>query len=98
MNRFGHTGGFNAILDTLKNETAEKATLTTMGYLITMISMPSRLFHRDWLAEFAEPFTTAMKKQLLSSPDSALKGVTANDVGQIQTSISSINQRVMDKP
>ena len=32
-----------------------------MGYMITMISMPSKLFHKDWLTEFATAFTTAMR-------------------------------------
>ena len=31
-----------------------------MSYMITMISMPSKLFHRDWIAEFAAAFTAAM--------------------------------------
>ena len=57
MNTFGHRGGFAAILNALKNRTPDdKLTLTTMGYLITMVSMPSRLFHKDWLAEYANDF------------------------------------------
>lgn len=55
-------------------------TLTVMGYMITMISMPSKLWHKDWLADNAVPFGEAMKKQLLSAPDKILKDVTANDV------------------
>ena len=47
MNRFGNAGGFDALLDTLANQTTDdKLTLTTMGYMITMISMPSKLFHK----------------------------------------------------
>ena len=51
MNRFGHNGGFDAILEVLSTgELDDTLTLTTMGYLITMISMPAKLFHKDWLA------------------------------------------------
>jgi len=98
MNNFGNSGGFACILDALANGTPDdKLTLTTMGYMITMISMPSKLFHRDWLAEFAAPLVAAMKAQLLGAPDKILKDVPANDVSQMQISISSINSRVMDK-
>ena len=78
MNRFGSNGGFNALLDTLKNGVIdENLTLTLMSYLITMISMPSKLFHKDWMAEFATQFTEAMRKQLIDAPDNILKNVKA---------------------
>jgi len=61
MNHFGNTGGFSAILDTLANQQPDDdLTLTAMAYMITMISMPSKLFHRDWVAEFATKYTAAM--------------------------------------
>ena len=86
------------MLDTLENGVVdENLTLTTMGYMITMLSMPAKLFHKDWMAENAVRFTNAMKKQLLDAPDKILKNVTAGDVNQIQISIKSINMRVMDK-
>lgn len=98
MNRFGSIGGFQAILDTLNSGVLdENLTLTTMGYMITMISMPSKLFHKDWLAEYAASFTKAMRKQLLESSDKILKDVTPNDVNQMQISINSINSRVMER-
>lgn len=67
MNRFGHQGGFQAILDALSKQPDESLTLTTMGYMITMISMPSKLFHRTWINENGAKFTAAMKGQLLGS-------------------------------
>ena len=63
MNKFGNEGGFNEILKTLKDrECDDKLTLTVMGYMITMISMPSRLWHKDFLAQNAIPFAESMKK------------------------------------
>ena len=98
MNRFGNNGGFNALLDTLTNGVIdEHLTLTLMGYMITMISMPSKLFHKDWMAEYATKFTEAMKNQLINAPDNILKNVTAGNVNQTQVSIKQINSRVMDK-
>ena len=50
------------MLDTLTDGVIdENLTLTTMGYMITMISMPAKLFHKDWMAENATKFTNAMK-------------------------------------
>ncbi len=47
MNKFGNNGGFGEILKTLADKTCDdKLTLTVMGYMITMISMPSRLWHK----------------------------------------------------
>ena len=58
MNRFGNSGGFDAILETLTNGVFdEKLTLTTMGYMITMVSMPAKLFHKTWMADYAQKFT-----------------------------------------
>ena len=55
-----------------------------MSYMITMISMPNKLFHRDWIAEFAAKFSQAMIKQLIGSPDKILKDLNAGNVVQIQ--------------
>ena len=61
MNDFGSKGGFELLLNTIsKNQPDDNLTLTAMSYIITMISMPAKLFHRDWINEFAEPFCTAM--------------------------------------
>ncbi len=63
MNKFGNNGGFKEILKTFTDKKCDdKLTLTVMGYMITMISMPSRLWHKDWLAENAIPFAESMKK------------------------------------
>ena len=61
MNDFGSKGGFVLLLDAIsKNQPDEHLTLTAMSFIITMISMPAKLFHRDWINQFAEPFCTAM--------------------------------------
>ena len=84
MNHFGSKGGWNLLLDTLTNKSCdENLTLTAMSYMITMISMPSKLFHRDWINEFAAKFAGAMINQLLNSPDKILKDINAGNVGQI---------------
>ena len=83
MNKFGNQGGFQAILDKLNMTPDENLTLTTMAYMITMISMPSKLFHKSWITEFGVPFTTSMRKQILGAPDNVLKTVSSNDVQQM---------------
>ena len=49
-------------MDALNKQPDENLTLTTMGYMITMISMPSKLFHRVWINEHGAKFAAAMKK------------------------------------
>lgn len=68
-----------------------------MGYMITMISMPVKLFMRDWMQENGPLLTQAIVKQLLNSPDNILKHVPAGDVNQIKSSVNSINVRHMDR-
>ena len=85
MNHFGSQNGWNLLLDVLTNKQCnDQLTLTAMSYMITMISMPSKLFHRDWIAEYAAKFAQAMIKQLIGSPDKILKDINAGNVGQIQ--------------
>jgi len=97
MNKFGNSGGFQSILDALNMNPDENLTLTTMGYMITMISMPSKLFHKSWITDYGALFTASMKKQLLGAPDNILKTVSSNDVQQMQVSINSINLRILDR-
>lgn len=97
MNRFGNNGGFEAIINTLKNKTPDdECTLTSMGYMITMISMPVKLFMKDWMKEFGPILTQSIVKQLLNAPDKILKNVPAGDVNQIKSSVNIINVRHMD--
>lgn len=98
MNRFGTNGGFDGLLNTLKSKAPDsECTLTAMGYMITMISMPSKLFVKDWMQEFARSFCDSVVKQLLNAPDKILKDVPAGDVNQIKSSVNSINIRIMDR-
>lgn len=99
MNCFGNAGGFTAILETFKNEKAdtENLTLTMMMYMVRMISMPIKLFHKDWISQFGIPIAKAIMNQLLEAPDKVLRSVTAENISQLQISINGINTRVMEK-
>ena len=48
MDKFGNEGGFEVLLDTLENKDfgENNLTLTTCGYMITLISMPAKLWHK----------------------------------------------------
>ena len=84
INLFAHLGGYNELLNIFENmELSENLTLTTIGYMITLFSMPCKLFHKDFLAEYAARFAAAMKRQILGAPDKILKDLSAGDVNQI---------------
>jgi hypothetical protein len=99
MNNFGNNGGFAAILDTFANEKADAAvlTLTMMMYMVRMISMPIKLFHKDWINEFGVPIAKAIMNQLMTAPDKVLRAVSYDNISQLQISINGINNRVMEK-
>lgn len=51
MDSFGNQGGFDLLLDILENHPIDEGglTLTSIGYMITLISMPAKLWHRDFV-------------------------------------------------
>lgn len=82
MNIFGSNGGFAAILDTFANEKADAQvlTLTMMMYMVRMISMPIKLFHKDWIGEFGLPIAQAIMGQLMNAPDKVLREVSYENI------------------
>ena len=98
LNNFGNAGGFNAILDTFANEKADdKLTLTMMMYMVRMITMPIKMFHKDWINEFGLPTAKAIMNQLLDASDKVIRDITYENINQLQLSINGINNRVMEK-
>ena len=98
LNNFGNAGGFNAILDTFAKEKADdKLTLTMMMYMVRMITMPIKMFHKDWINEFGLPTAKAIMNQLLDASDKVIRDITYENINQLQLSINGINNRVMEK-
>ena len=51
MDNFGNDGGFDVLLNVLESEPIgdNGLTLTSLGYMITLLSMPSKLWHKDFV-------------------------------------------------
>ena len=77
MDSFGNKGGFDLLLDVLENEELEKngLTLTSAGYMITLMSMPAKLWHRDFINEYGERFCKAIEKRFLRTNDEKIRDV-----------------------
>lgn len=63
INKFGNNGGYDLIYDVIcngKTGDGQELTLTTLCYLITLLSMPSHLLHKDFAAEVAGKFVDAI--------------------------------------
>jgi len=54
MDMFGNEGGFALLLDTMENGELDDSNLnlTCIGYLITLISMSSKLWHKKFIEEY----------------------------------------------
>lgn len=62
-----------------------------------MISMPIKLFHKEWINEFGLPIAEAIMNQLLNATDKVLRDITHENIAQLKISINGINNRVMEK-
>lgn len=71
MDLFGNAGGYAMILDAMENQPLDEKnmTLTALGYMITLVSMPSKLWHKSFLREYGDRFCDAIAKRLIESTD-----------------------------
>ena len=75
MDMFGNSGGFDALLETMESQELDdkNLTLTAVGYLVTLISMPAKLWHKDFVNEYGLRFCAAIEKRFLESDDVKLR-------------------------
>jgi len=78
MNVFGNAGGFDMILDVLENgELTDSGDLTisVMGCLASIITMPSQVFHKQFITENGRKIQESIRRRLLSASDKSLRDV-----------------------
>lgn len=77
MDSFGNQGGFDILLNVLENQELEdnNLTLTSLGYMITLVSMPSKLWHKDFVAEYGARFCAAIENRFLATKDEKIRDV-----------------------
>ena len=62
-----------------------------------MISMPINLWHKDWIAEYADKFSDAVRNQLLTLKDKQMRSINKQAYNQVLNSLSYINNRSKTK-
>lgn len=71
--------------------------MTACGYMITLISMPSKLWHQNFVEEYGSKFVDAIAKRFLDEDDSKIRELEANCTEQAISAIKQIKERLMPK-
>jgi len=97
MDMFGNSGGFDELLEVMESQELDdkNLTLTAVGYLITLVSMPSKLWHKDFVASHGARFCAAIEKRFLESDDVKLRELDQNCSYQAILATSMIRARSM---
>jgi hypothetical protein len=75
MDMFGNEGGFELILDAIENQELDdkNLTLTSIGYMITLVSMPYKLWHKSFMEQYGERFAIGIQNRLIESADEKIR-------------------------
>jgi hypothetical protein len=99
VNLFGNSGGFETVINILENaKLNEKGlTISTMGCFAQILTLPSVVLHKDFVAEYGERISKAIRNRLLSASDKSLRDVRKEQVDAILKSIENISRRFLSK-
>jgi hypothetical protein len=76
INLFGNAGGFDIIIDILENAKVEGSlSITVLGCLAQIITFPSVVMHKDFIAQYGQRISDAIRKRLLQATDKSLRDV-----------------------
>jgi len=97
MDSFGNKGGFDILLNVLENQELDDVnlSLTSLGYMITLMSMPSKLWHRDFVSEYGARFVAAIEKRFLTCEETKIRDVDNSCIYQAIVATNMIKQRLM---
>lgn len=75
MDLFGNLGGFDTLLDVMENQELEEKNLnlTSIGYMITLFSMSSNIWHKRFIEEYGPRYCNAIEKRFLESDDKNIR-------------------------
>lgn len=98
---FCHHGGLETILSVIADtETTDKPdgyNLCVMAILISLISLPSLIYHKTVIAEYGPKLIEAAKKRLLSAPDKALRDVRREHIEAIIKAVDLLSRRILER-
>jgi len=100
MNVFGNLGGFDLILDLVKNapvveQAKTELELDTMkiGALSQCLTMPNLVFHKDFITKNGEAIIESVKSRFVSATDKSLKDVSKEQIDAIIKNAESLQKR-----
>ena len=99
MDSFGNQSGFEVLLNVMENQELENdnLSLTSLGYMITLISMPYKLWHRDFIAQYGARFCDAIENRFLDSEDVKIRDVDNSCTYQAVMATNMIKERLMPR-
>ena len=71
--------------------------LTSLGYMITLISMPSKLWHKQWIEQYGSRFCAAIIKRFLESDDAKIRDLDQACSCQAIIATEMIQSRIMPR-
>ena len=63
--------------------------------MITLVSMPSKLWHKDFVAEYGTRFCAAIENRFLNTKDEKIRDVDNSCIYQAIVATNMIKQRLM---
>jgi hypothetical protein len=101
VSAFCERGGLDEVLHVLENaeanEEAEGFNLCVLAILLSLVSLPAAVYHRQVMADYAPRLIEAGTKRLLSAPDRALRDVRREHIEAILRAVDSLGRRVLEK-
>jgi ubiquitin carboxyl-terminal hydrolase 34 len=101
INYFCNEGGLDTIAKVIDSEQitdkVDGYNLCVMAILMSLISLPAQIFHKQVIAEYGPKLIESSKKRLLSAPDKALRDVRREHIEAIVKAIENLSKRILDK-
>jgi len=98
---FCHNGGLDLILSIIKSAEAtdrpDGFNLCVLAILLSLVSLPSAIYHKAVIADYAPQLIEASKERLLSAPDKALRDVRREHIEAIVKATDSLSGRLVGK-
>lgn len=101
VSTFCQQGGLDTILSVIEDSEATDRphgyNLCVLAILLSLVSLPSAVYHKSVIAEYAPKLIAVGKKRLLSAPDRALRDVRREHIEAIVKAVDNLSRRLVEK-
>lgn len=100
INLFGNAGGFDTLINLLEDpQLAENPSLTisVLGCFAQIVTLPSVVMHKDFIAANGQRISQAIRNRLLSASDKSLRDIRKEQIDAILKSVENISRRFLSK-